>query len=310
MTLALAVAFLFVEAMLIAGLSGRPATARVAFALALLLLPWPAFVDAPVIWRSVFALGALWCVIRSADFVLEPAPASFAHRLVHLFAAIDTRLVVRDRHTVSAGLWLLLVFALAACVAALFAVHAADSLTGGERLALRWGGGIVLVLAAFEALTAAFRIGAALLGFYAPRLSHYPLVARSIAEFWSARWNRVVGKVLRDRVFTPLAHRGPAFAVWATFVVSALLHAYLTGIALRAWVPALAAASFFLLQPLLLAAERGLRIRRRARVVRHAWTLGMLLLFSPLFIEPVLQMMGFEWKPAGGPEPPRLQSPG
>lgn len=63
---------------------------------------------------------------------------------------------------------------------------------------------------------------------------------------------------------------------------------------LRQWLPALAAAAFFLLQPVLLALERVLRIRRRNRVVRHAWTLGMLVLCAPLFIEPVLQMLGFE----------------
>lgn len=294
MTLVAAAAFLLLEVLLIAGLSARPAPARLGFALALLLLPWPAFVEAPVVWRSVFALGAFWCVVRSADFMLEPAPASLVHRIVHLFAIIDTRLVLRGGHAVPARFWWLLAAMLALFAAAMFAVRAAEAIEGIAHFALRWGGGIVLVLAAFEALTVAFRIGTALLGYYAPRLSHYPLLARSIAEFWSARWNRVVGKVLRDRVFAPLAHRGPALAVWATFLVSAAFHAYLVGIALRAWAPALAAAVFFLLQPPLLALERKLRVRRRARLVRHAWTLGMLVLFSPLFIEPVLRMLGFD----------------
>ena len=294
MTLATAAAVLLFEMLAIAALSARPAPARFAFALALLLLPWPAFVAAPVVWRSVFALGAFWCVIRSADFVLEPAPASFAHRFVHLLAIIDTRLVLRGGHAVPVRLWLLLAGMSAAFLAAVLAVRAAGSLDGSAHYLLRWGGGIVLVLAGFEALTAAFRIGSALLGYHAPRLSHYPLLARSIAEFWSARWNRVVGKVLRDRVFTPLAHRGAALAVWATFVVSAAFHAYLAGVVLRAWLPALAAAVFFLLQPPLLSLERRLRIRRRPRFVRHAWTLGMLVLFSPLFIEPVLRMLGFD----------------
>jgi hypothetical protein len=294
MTLATAAAFLLLEVLAIAALSARPAPARFAFALAVMLLPWPAFVAAPVVWRSVFALGAFWCVVRSADFVLEPAPTSFALRFVHLLAIIDTRLVLRAGHTAPLRLWLLLAGASAAFVAAVFAVRAAGSLDGTSHYLLRWGAGIVLVLAIFEALTAAFRIGSAWLGYYAPRLSHYPLLARSVAEFWSARWNRVVGKVLRDRVFTPLAHRGAGLAVWATFVASAAFHFYLVGIVLRAWRPALAAAAFFLLQPLLLSLERGLRIRRRSRFVRHAWTLGALVLLAPLFIEPVLQMLGFD----------------
>lgn len=294
MTLATAAAFLLLELLLVAGLSARPGPAKLAFMLAVLLLPWPAFVAAPVVWRSVFALGAFWCVVRSADFVLEPAPASFARRLLHLVAIIDTRLVQRGGHAVPAHHWLLLAGTLTAFVLAVFAVRAAETFEGGAHLALRWSAGIVLVLAGFEALTAVFRIGTALLGYYAPRLSHYPLLARSIAEFWSARWNRVVGKVLRDRVFTPLAHRGAALAVWATFLASAAFHAYLVGIVLLRWAPALAAAAFFLLQPLLLSLERVLRIRRRARLLRHAWTLGMLLLTAPLFIEPVLLMLGFD----------------
>ena len=294
MTLATAAAFLLLELLLIAGLSARPGPAKLAFLIAVSLLPWPAFVAAPVVWRSVFAIGAFWCVVRSADFVLEPAPASFARRLVHLVAIIDTRLVQRIGHAVPARLWLLLAGTLSAFILAVFAVRAADALEGNAYYALRWSAGIVLVLAGFEALTAVFRIATALLGYYAPRLSHYPLLARSIAEFWSARWNRVVGKVLRDRVFTPLAHRGAALAVWATFLASAAFHAYLVGIVLLRWAPALAAAAFFLLQPLLLLLERALRIRRRPRLLRHAWTLGVLLLAAPLFIEPVLLMLGFD----------------
>lgn len=294
MTLASAAAFLLLEILLLAGLSARPAGARVAFALSMLLLPWPAFVDAPVVWRSVFALGAFWCVVRSADFVLEPAPGTFLRRFVHLLAIIDTRLVARGGHAVPASVWLLFAGATVAFVAAVLVLRRVPALDGAAGLAQRWSAGIVLVLAGFEALTAAFRIASGLLGYYAPRLSHYPLLSRSIAEFWSARWNRVVGQVLRDRVFTPLLHRGPAFAIWATFFISAAFHAYLAGIVLRQWLPALAAAAFFLLQPGLLALERVLRIRRRSRVVRHAWTLGMLVLCAPLFIEPVLQMLGFE----------------
>jgi hypothetical protein len=294
MTLATAAAVFLLEVLLIAGLSAHPRPARFAFALAILLLPWPFFVEAPVVWRSVFALGAFWCMVRSADFALEPAPASFARRIVHLLAIIDTRLVLRGGHAVPARWWLLAAGCLLAAIAAALAVRAAQPLAGYWHFALRWSAGIVLVLAVFEALTAAFRIGTALLGYYAPRLSHYPLLARSIAEFWSARWNRVVGKVLRDRVFVPLTHRGAAFAVWATFLASAAFHAYLVGVVLREAAPALAAAAFFLLQPVVLALERGLRIRRRARVVRHAWTLVTLVLISPLFIEPVLRMLGFD----------------
>ena len=290
----IATSFLLAEAVVVAALSGRQRGARLAFALAVLLLPWPWFVEAHAFWRSAFALGACWCVIRSADFMLEVPPTSFGHRLLHLFALIDTRLVRRESHAVPARWWGLLLLAVAAALAGLVAVRGAAQFEGAAHYVVRWGWGILVVLAGFEAVTVTYRIAAAALGLYAPRLSHYPLLAQSVAEFWSARWNRVVGKVLRDRVFVPLAHRGPAFAIWATFAVSAVFHAYLTGVVLHAWGPALSAGVFFLLQPPLLAAERALRLRRRPRIVRHAWTLAALLLPSPLFIEPVLRMLGLE----------------
>lgn len=292
----IATAFLLTEAFAIAALSARRGPARVAFAVAVLLLPWPWFVEAPAFWRSAFALGACWCVIRSADFMLETPPASFVRRLLHLFAVIDTRLVARASHAVALRWWGLLVVAALASAGAVWVVGAANQADGAAYYVMRWGGGMVLVLAGFEALTVAYRIVTASLGLYAPRLSHYPLLAQSIAEFWSARWNRVVGKVLRDRVFTPLAHRGPASAIWATFGVSAVFHAYLAGVVLHSWTMALSAGGFFLLQPPLLAAERALRLRRRAKWMRHVWTLGMLVLLSPIFIEPVLRMLGLEPK--------------
>ena len=287
-----AIFFLLGEALLIAGLAARPRGARLAFALAVLLLPWPWFVQAPAFVRSAFAIGACWCVIRGADFMLETPPASFGRRLLHLFALIDTRLVRRETHAIPLRWWGLLLASLAGALASVFAVLVASRMDGAAHFALRWGGGIGIVVAGFEALTVAYRIIAAGLGLHAPRLSHYPLLSQSIAEFWSARWNRVVGKVLRDRVFRPLAHRGPAFALWVTFAVSAAFHAYLAGVVLHAWLPALSAAAFFLLQPPLLQAERALRVRRRPRLVRHASTLALLLLPAPLFIEPVLRMLG------------------
>src|SRR5688572_18534494 len=110
---ALATVVLLAEALVIAGLSARPRGSRLAFALAVLLLPWPWFVDAPAFVRSAFALGACWCVIRSADFLLETPPASFGRRLVHLFALIDTRLVRRESSAIPLRWWGLLLVSLA-----------------------------------------------------------------------------------------------------------------------------------------------------------------------------------------------------
>jgi len=288
MTATLAFAILAVELLLIAGISAQPLGARLAFWLAVVLLAFPAFADTSALTRSVLAVGALWCVVRSADFALEPAPRRFALRLAHLLAIIDTRLIARGTRYI-AGSWVATVLLAAVLlVAAFVAVQGADGYQGVSRYALRWFAGIVLIVAAFELLTAAFRILAGALGLSAPALSHTPHRSRSVAEFWSARWNLVVGKVLRDRVFTPLARRNTSLAVWATFVVSAAMHAYIMGIA-AGTVAAISSAAFFIVQPLLLAAERKLKVRRWSPFARRAWTLGALALLSPLFIEPVLQ---------------------
>lgn len=291
MTPATGFAIWLADASLIAALSAHRGGARIALALAALLLPYPFLVDAAPWLRAVFAVGALWCCVRAADFVFEPAPARFGARFVHLFAVLDTRLVARGSVPVPARWFVFAGLAAVLACAALLAIHAADGHEPVARHAIRWFAGIVLIVAVFEMLTALLRIVTALAGLRAPALSETPHRARSIAEFWSSRWNLVVGRVLRDRVFTPLAHRGPVFAIWATFGVSAALHAYLIGAALLDAPAALASAAFFLVQPLLLGAERGLRIRHRPEPVRRAWTLGMLALFSPLFIEPVLRVL-------------------
>lgn len=288
MTANVAFAILAMEMLLIAGISAQPRGARLAFWLAVVFLALPAFADTSALTRSVLALGAFWCVVRSADFALEPAPQQFAFRLAHLLALIDTRLITRGTRYV-AGSWVATALLAAVLLAAAYAtVQGAEGYQGVARYALRWFAGIVLMVAAFELLTAAFRIVAGALGLRAPALSDTPHRSRSIAEFWSVRWNLVVGKVLRDRVFTPLARRSTRLAVWATFGVSAAMHAYIMGIA-AGTVAAISSAAFFIVQPLLLAAERKLQVRRWSPVTRRAWTLGTLALLSPLFLEPVLQ---------------------
>lgn len=290
MTATVAFAILAVEFLLIAAISAKPPGARLAFWLAVMLLAYPAFADTSALTRSVLALGALWCVVRSADFTLEPAPQRFGFRLIHLLALIDTRLITRGTRYVARSWVATVLLAAIVLVVAYVAVQAADWYQGMARYALRWFAGIVLIVAAFELLTAAFRILAGALGLSAPALSDTPHRSRSIAEFWSARWNLVVGKVLRDRVFTPLARRSTRLAIWATFAVSAAFHAYIMGVA-AGTLAAISSAAFFIVQPVLLAAERKLQVRRWSPVARRTWTLGTLALLSPLFLEPVLQVV-------------------
>lgn len=290
MTLAAALATLVLEALAIAALAAHPAGARIGVALAVALLPFPAFVDAEPLAVALLAAGAFWMLVRGLDFAFEVPHRGFLARFVHLFAVIDTRLVARDARRLDFRWVSVAALAFALLVAALLAIVAAEQRDGAARFAQRWIGGGVLMFATFELLTALIRIVTGLLGLSAPALSDTPHLSRSVAEFWSERWNLVVGRVLRERVFRPLVHRGAALAIFATFAISAAFHAYIVGVAIGAW-PALAMAAFFLAQPLVLAAERRLRPRRWPVAARRAWTLGVLALLSPLFVEPILRVV-------------------
>jgi D-alanyl-lipoteichoic acid acyltransferase DltB (MBOAT superfamily) len=120
-----------------------------------------------------------------------------------------------------------------------------------------------------------------------PPVNRAPYLATSLSDFWSRRWNSIVNTVLRDHVYRRVAHRGALVALTATFVASAVLHAYLVGMLLglgatMAWM------AFFLAQAVFMWIERGLRVRRWRPPWGNAWTLGTLMVLYPLFIEPVL----------------------
>ncbi|HET9484935.1 MAG TPA: hypothetical protein VFO79_13330, partial [Xanthomonadales bacterium] len=193
MTPLAACAVWLVEALVIAALASRAAGARVALVLALGLLAYPFAVGGPAWIRLAFAIGAFWCVVRAADFALDAPPVRFGARLAHLFAIIDTRLVREGpRHLDGAALAKLLI-ALAVLVVAWHGVDAARPLDPVPRYALRWTAGALFFVASFEVATAAFALATQALGLHAPRVSDAPHRSLSIAEFWSARWNLVVG---------------------------------------------------------------------------------------------------------------------
>lgn len=63
-----------------------------------------------------------------------------------------------------------------------------------------------------------------LIGFHAPLNFKQPFGARSVVEYWQ-RWHISLGNVLRTLFFQPLKQRfGPWFAVFSTFMASALWH--------------------------------------------------------------------------------------
>jgi len=64
-----------------------------------------------------------------------------------------------------------------------------------------------------------------------PPISQHPLVAKSVADFWGRRWNRLFGDWFRQVCFRPLA-RQPILALTVTFVISGLIHELLVSLPL------------------------------------------------------------------------------
>jgi hypothetical protein len=266
--------------------------ARAALACALVVLPLPYLVDGPAAARSMLALGTVWTFVRGIDLALDFPPTNWRARLIHMFAIVDTRLVARRDVRVAPRTVGALVLSIVVGAAAAAALVATLGLTGARRYPARWLAAAMLIAACFELVTSLFRIESAMLNLDAPVLQNAPHLARSVAEFWSSRWNLVVGRVLRDRVFVPLARRSSRRALFVTFAVSGVVHAYVVGAGAGAAAAALNA-GFFLLQPILLAAERAMGVRAWPAWAGSAWTMGSLLALSPLFVEPVLLAMSF-----------------
>ncbi len=117
-------------------------------------------------------------------------------------------------------------------------------------------------------------------------LMNRPLVARSVAEFWGARWNLAFRDLARELLGRPLSksHGGHA-ALWMVFAVSGLLHELVISVPAGAgygW-PLL----YFLLQALAIEIEKRRGFRGRTWVALTTYA-PALLLFHPPFVERVI----------------------
>jgi hypothetical protein len=160
----------------------------------------------------------------------------------------------------------------------------------------RWLAGGIMLLAFAEMTTAGHYFLTALMGISAPALMRSPHRSASLGEFWAERWNPAASALVFGRFFfAPLARRGVGLALFAAFFASALAHVLLLHMATRRWGMSLMWGAFFLLQPLLIAVERRLKVRRWRPVRRRAWTLATLAITSPLIVEPILQLIEPTW---------------
>jgi hypothetical protein len=228
--------------------------------------------------------------LRAIDLGSEQPSRPAAVRVLHIITPFDTRLARRCRphlntrqalETVAwAALWYVAFRAAANSPVSSLTAH----------YLVRWLCGLVWVMALFETIAHIISLSLTLVGVRIPILHDAPYKARSLREFWSVRWNKLIGRWLREHCYAPLARRGHHnIGVIASFLGSAVFHFYTVSVLLDVrW--ALLMAVLFLLQVPLLWIEDALRIRRRPVLVGRVWTLGLVTLVSPLFTEPVLRI--------------------
>lgn len=163
--------------------------------------------------------------------------------------------------------------------------------SGATALALRWGLGLVFAYGLTELAYALLTVGCHAVGLDVYELHRAPALARSVQEFWGERWNRTVSAWLAEHCMRPLARvRRAHLGVFVAFVASAILHAYLTVIAIG--VPmALVMLGYFCVQGLLVLVELRIGVVKWRPAAGRAWTIGVMMATSPMFIEPMLRVL-------------------
>jgi hypothetical protein len=288
-------------ALLAAGPAWRRATALLVAGAA---LPVPYFAPADIpTYRAFLALGSLWFLARVVELIRARGPLPAGRRAWHAVGLVDT---LRVRHMAPMvdrpALTRLLVCA-PLVVAGLAGVYSSSQLlSGAPRLAVRWATGALFVYASVEVVVSAVILAYAALGIDPRPLHDDPIRSKTITEFWGRRWNRAVHRFLKQTVFAPVARRGyTELGLALTFVVSGLFHFTFMLPAVGPFWAAMMGA-FFVLQLPLVWAERALGVSRWPTPLARMWTLTLLLASSPLFVEPVLQIVdawSFELPRAG-----------
>jgi hypothetical protein len=274
-------------------LNAPPGWRRAACIAALVLalfMPWLATADAPMV-RALCALFAALAVLRNLDLYRDSRRWSAARRAIHVVLPFDSRRVEAVARGVDVASWIrVAAFGVPTALAAwlLLRLGTPSSLAG---YSMRWLCGALWAYTSFETLVAFARAGARLGGANIPTLHADPILSKTLGEFWSERWNLSVHRLLYDHGFMPLARRAGLFvAVVGTFAASAVLHFWFT-LAAAGLAMGLSIASFFLIQGLLVLAERRAGVRRWQPLAQRAWTASCVLVPLPLLLEPVLRIV-------------------
>lgn len=258
--------------------------------MAALLLPF--YLPAGPLPRALMGALALLAVVKVLRVRQDPARWSPRMRMWSALAPFD----VERTHRVAPALdrpllaWAVLHAVIALSVLYALSIFPRTLSFPMQVLRLLLGG--ALVYAGMEAVTEVLRLLHRLAGIEVPALQDRPLLSTSIREFWSRRWNRPVNGWLAEFVFTPVTARtGFTEGLLATFAASGILHAWVF-VAAVGWIAAMLAGLFFLFQGIFVLLETAIGMRRASTGLQRLWTLGLLGLSSPLFVDPVLRVFG------------------
>lgn len=276
-------------------LMGRSLWRRAASIL-VLAIAWVLPLSAPAVplLQAALAAIAILALVKVAQLAVHPEPDRWAPlmRLWHGLMPFD----VADTQPVAPALdrKLLLTIGLHASLAllALLALVYLPRESGIVTNLARLGLGITLAYSGMETISESIRLLHLLAGIAVSPIQRSPILAQSIREFWSERWNLPVNGWLESLVFRPMNERfGPGTGVMAAFTVSGLLHGWMFLVSIGL-VGAVMATAFFVFNGMLVLVETMFRLRQVSEWKRRAWTLGMLGMASPLYIEPGLQVLG------------------
>ena len=264
--------------------------ASVVLVIAALLLPL--YVPGGPLPRALLSCLALLSLVKVLQIAQDPDRWPVGERSWHAFAPFDIDDTQPRERVLDRALLKLLLLHSALALAALLCLWLLPRALPLGMMLVRMGLGALLVYSGMDAITEALRLAHGLFGVSVPPIQETPIASQSVREFWSRRWNKPVSEWLEKYVFIPVSRRSNAgWGLMATFATSGLLHAWMFYTAVG-MVPAMMAFAFFIFQAMFVMVESFIRMRDLSPRLRRAWTLGMLGISSPLFVEPVLRVLG------------------
>ncbi len=256
----------------------------------------PFMLDGGTVLRAAVALHMLWASLKVITLARERENRPLVFRVVQMLVLHDLRrdgyvkrgLRPQFRRELLSSSVLALMVAFGALYGALFV---APELASPWGWVAQNGFGVVFAYFGVEGALRGFEFVYRALGLGPPILHAHPILSRSVGEFWGRRWNRIVGSWLFATFYRPLALSGRRqLGSVSAFVASGALHLYFTWAAVG-FGPGLIMASFFLVQVPLVWLEERSREQSWPVFFQHVWTLGAMVLSSPLFIEPLLTIL-------------------